>query len=268
MARQIHCTDIVLNRPVTCGLHVPSLFRRETQLHVHRVFRSCDLPVIHGYAMFHPELARHPLDPLFVPFLCALTSALCLASASDDIDNTTLEDECAGADASRWAVLAEEFGACTQPDPTSPSDTWVFPTFAGVERRQFMAAQHDYAKHLSVVLPALRRVGASGAVLWCWADYARELHDQPPCNLQRHERHFGLVDADGALKPHAHVLRQFATESLDRLRPETWAARVVLPCSAREFYLMEDADRLVLLRSLFGTFCAAMESGDAAASDR
>lgn len=36
------------------------------------------------------------------------------------------------------------------------------------------------------------------------------LNSVPPLDQQRHERHFGLVNANGTLKPHALVLRQFA----------------------------------------------------------
>jgi hypothetical protein len=47
-------------------------------------------------------------------------------------------------------------------------------------------------------------------MLWCYADYVPELWDLPPCNNSRHERFFGLVRADGSLKPHAKVIKEFA----------------------------------------------------------
>jgi endo-1,4-beta-mannosidase len=53
-------------------------------------------------------------------------------------------------------------------------------------------------------------MGATGAMIWCFADYAEELWNVPPCGESRHERHFGLVRPDGSLKPHAEVLKQFA----------------------------------------------------------
>jgi len=59
-------------------------------------------------------------------------------------------------------------------------------------------------------LPKLVQVGALGALVWCFADYAPELWDRPPCKEQRHERFFGLVRPDGTLKPHARVLQEFA----------------------------------------------------------
>ena len=47
-------------------------------------------------------------------------------------------------------------------------------------------------------------------MLWCFADYHPSLCDKPPCNQSLHERFFGLVRADGYLKPHAKVIRNFA----------------------------------------------------------
>ncbi len=53
-------------------------------------------------------------------------------------------------------------------------------------------------------------VGATGSLLWCFADYHESLHGTPPLVESRHERHFGLVRPDGTLKPHAEALRAFA----------------------------------------------------------
>ena len=60
-------------------------------------------------------------------------------------------------------------------------------------------------------------VGATGALLWCFADYAEQLWDRPPLDPGGaiHERHFGLVRPDGTLKPHAEVVRRFAATRSD-----------------------------------------------------
>jgi endo-1,4-beta-mannosidase len=65
------------------------------------------------------------------------------------------------------------------------------------------------------VLPNLQNSGATGAMLWCYADYVPELWDLPPCQNARHERFFGLVRPDGSLKPHAKVIQEFA-----KLKPQ------------------------------------------------
>src|SRR5262249_12004353 len=61
--------------PVTCGLHFDSLIK-DNGLRINEVFAETDIAVMHGYPMYVPW-ARSPLDPDFVPFTCALTSALC-----------------------------------------------------------------------------------------------------------------------------------------------------------------------------------------------
>jgi endo-1,4-beta-mannosidase len=73
-----------------------------------------------------------------------------------------------------------------------------------------MASEEDLARYIEEVLPRLVDVGATGAVIWCFADYHESLWDRPPCAGSHHERFFGLVRPDGSLKPHAEVLRRFA----------------------------------------------------------
>ena len=144
------------------------------------VFAETDVAVMHGYPMY-ADWARGPLDPDFVPFLCALTTALC-----------------------GKPTLMEEFGGCTEA-PGRPSSVWRWRPY-GQARDQFMASEEDLAAYLEMVLPRLVEVGALGAMIWCFADYAPELHGRPPCDENRHERFFGLVRPDGSVKPHAEVL--------------------------------------------------------------
>jgi endo-1,4-beta-mannosidase len=130
--------------------------------------------------------ARQPLDPDFVPFTCALTAAL-----------------------GGKPVLMEEFGGCTA-QPGEASYIWKWTETNGHEREQFMASEEDFAEYIRLVLPKLQHSGATGAMLWCYADYVPELWDLPPCQNSRHERFFGLVRPDGSLKPHAKVIQEFA----------------------------------------------------------
>jgi endo-1,4-beta-mannosidase len=172
--------------PVTVGLHSADL-EYNTGLRVDQVFAETDVAVMHAYPMY-TEWVRGPLDPDHVPFMTALTAHL------------------AGKPA-----LMEEFGGCTNLRG-KPSDTWAWTAY-GLDRTQFMASEEDFTEYIRQVLPRVQAVGATGAMIWCFADYAEELWDVPPCGESRHERHFGLVRPDGTLKPHAEVIKQFAASN-------------------------------------------------------
>jgi endo-1,4-beta-mannosidase len=183
--------------PVTCGLHVASL-HVDNGLRIDHVFRETDVAVMHAYPMYLPW-AKHNLDPDLVPYTCALVTAL-----------------------SGKPTLMEEWGGCTNA-PGKPSETWEWTAY-GEPRAQFMASEEDLAAYIEAVLPRLVEVGATGSMLWCFADYIPELWDKPPCSESVHERFFGLVRPDGSLKPHAEVIKRFAatrpavkTENIRRL---------------------------------------------------
>lgn len=194
-------------RPVSCGLHVASLLE-DNGLRVNDVFAETDVAVMHAYPMYL-DLASGPLDPDLVPFSCALTRAL-----------------------SGKPVLMEEWGGCTAP-PGEESQTWSWTSY-GRPRTQFMASEEALADYIEAVLPRLVDVGALGSLLWCFADYDERLHDRPPLLESRHERHFGLLRADGSLKPHAEVIKRFAAQ-----RPTVLARprhEVALDITPEEFY--------------------------------
>jgi len=170
--------------PVTIGLHGDGL-HRDNGLRIDKVYAQTDVAVMHSYPMYTPW-ARKPLDPDFVPFTCALTSAL-----------------------SGKPVLMEEFGGCTAL-PGEATYTWKWVETNGRDHEQFMASEEDFAEFLSLTIPKLQDSGATGAMLWCYADYVPELWDLPPCQNSQHERFFGLVRPDGSLKPHAKVIQEFA----------------------------------------------------------
>jgi endo-1,4-beta-mannosidase len=193
---------------VTTGLHAASLLV-DNGLRVDQVFDSSDVAVMHGYPMYIPW-ARGNLDPDFVPYLCALATAL-----------------------SDKPCLAEEWGGCTAPD-AGPSVTWEWSSY-GRMRTQFMANEEELADFVGSSLPRLVEVGATGAFLWCFADYATELWHRPPCDDggARHERHFGLVRPDGTLKPHAEVIRSFA---VTKPTVQTARRRVDLDVTPDDYY--------------------------------
>jgi len=173
------------HHPVTIGLHGDGL-HRDNGLRIDKVFAHTDVAVMHSYPMY-TRWARKPLDPDFVPFTCAVTAAL------------------AGK-----PVLMEEFGGCTaRPGEPSHVIKWT-ESNNNRAREQFMANEEDLAEFLRLTLPKLHTSGATGAVLWCYADYVPELWQLPPCQNAPHERFFGLVRPDGSLKPHTKVIQEFA----------------------------------------------------------
>ncbi len=198
--------EIDPNHPITYGLHIASL-QEDNGFRVDQIYGETDVAVMHSYPMYS-SWSRGPLDPDFVPFTCALTSALC-----------------------GKPTLMEEFGGCTIA-PGEPSQVWEWTAY-GQPRKQFMASEEDLATYLAAVLPKLVEVGATGALLWCFADYIPELWNKPPCDEARHERFFGMVRPDGSLKPHAQVLKDFAATN-PIVKPAVRS--VQLDISPDEFY--------------------------------
>ena len=172
------------NHPVTIGLHGDGL-HRDNGLRIDKVYKHTDIAVMHSYPMY-TKWARKPLDSDFVPFTCALTAAL------------------AGK-----PILMEEFGGPTA-QPGEPSHIMKWTATNGRKHEQFVASEEEFAEFLQLTIPKLQESGATGAMLWCYADYVPELWDVPPCLNYHHERFFGLVRGDGSLKPHAKIIREFA----------------------------------------------------------
>ena len=205
MVRTIKSVDP--NHPVLIGLHAASL-DYEVGFHVDQIAEVTDISVMHGYSIYS-ALARRPLDPDYVPFTCALTSAL----------------------AGR-PVLYEEFGLCTRmPDRLSGYQEMTLPF--GKKHRQWFSSEKDGAEYYRQVLPRLHRVGALGAFAWCFADYDPSLWGKPPCDYVIHERFFGLFRADGTPKPAADAIRDFAATGPKVRAPEK---AVQLPVAADVYY--------------------------------
>ena len=221
MTQLIKAIDPV--HPVTCGLHADSLFRTNN-LRVHEVYAETDWAVMHSYPMYVSWM-KNPLDPDYVPFTCAVVSALC-----------------------GKPTLMEEFGGCTAP-PGAPSQVWNWTAY-GKPRAQFMASEEDLAAYYAAVLPTLVDVGATGAMLWCFADYSSDLWNEPPCDEARHERFFGMVRPDGTLKPHAEVIKQFAAS---KPTVKTAVRPVQLGVSAADFYTDPSGHMKRLFAAFAGT---------------
>ena len=214
------------NHPVTIGLHGDGL-HRDNGLRIDKVYKHTDVAVMHSYPMYTPW-ARQPLDPDFVPFTCALTAAL-----------------------SGKPVLMEEFGGCTAL-PGEKTYTMKWTETNGHEREQFMASEEDFAEFLRLTIPKLQHSGATGAMLWCYADYIPELWNKPPCQNSQHERFFGLVRPDGSLKPHAKIIQEFAKTN-PQVKPIPDYAKMTV--NADEFY----KEPLGYLVDLYQKYLEALE---------
>jgi endo-1,4-beta-mannosidase len=212
------------NHPVTIGYHTVSI-DSNPGLRVDHAARHTEFSVMHGYSIYH-ALARHPLDPDFVPFAASLTAAL----------------------AGR-PVLFEEFGLCTRlpSDPDQSSGFVDMPLPFGKRHRQFFASQEDAAAYYAAVLPRLQKVGCTGAFAWCFGDYDARLFDKPPCDVVIHERSFGLFHADGTPKPAARAVEAFA-RTRPQVRPSERPVR--LPGSADEYY----KNPALVMRDLYDRF--------------
>ncbi len=139
MVKTIRQVDPV--RPVVIGLHGVSL-HADVGFRIDQIAEVTDISVMHGYSIYD-RLARHPLDPDYVPFTCALTAAL----------------------AGR-AVLYEEFGLCTH-IPNAPSSHQRVPLPFGVVLNQFFSSEEDGAEFYRKVLPrsAARRCARRARVV-------------------------------------------------------------------------------------------------------
>ena len=212
---------------VTCGLHSANI-HQDNGLRIDKVYAHTDVAVMHSYPMYTPW-ARSPLDPDFVPFTCALTAALC-----------------------GKPVLMEEFGGCTAP-PGHESYFMEWTETTGREHKQFMASEEDFAEYIRLVLPKLQDSGATGAMLWCYADYIPQLWDKPPCLDSQHERFFGLVRPDGSLKPHVKVIQEFA-KTKPQVKPIPDYAKLTV--NPDEYY----GDILWHISDLYPKYLSALEA--------
>jgi endo-1,4-beta-mannosidase len=199
--------DVDPAHPVLIGLHGASV-HGDVGLRIDDAAAATDLSVMHGYSIYD-GLARWPLDPELVPFTAALTATL----------------------AGR-PVLFEEFGVNTNV-PDGPSHWEELPTWDGGTMRAYFASDEDATAYYTGVLERLHALGCIGAFAWCFGDYAEGLWDRPPCDLQRHERFFGLYRADGTLKPMGDAVRTFAASAPTVSEP---MRRIALPTSPNAFY--------------------------------
>ncbi len=152
---------------VTIGLHMEDL-EHDRKIGPAEAASVCDFLTMHGYPIYAPW-SRGPTDHYLLGFLTEVTRWL---GAEGD-------------------VLFSEFGL-----PTLNRDGDITS-----DQHSMLVAERDAADYTDRALNELRRVGATGAMLWCANDYTPAVWDQPPLDDATHERSFGLWRSDGSPKP-------------------------------------------------------------------
>ena len=96
--------------------------------------------------------------------------------------------------------------------PTAPDDRagWIADTAYGRPTHAYLGDAEEQARFVGAALERLRGLGARGAWLACYADYAPELWRVPPFDRVTRARSAGIVDVNGHEKPAAMALRAFA----------------------------------------------------------
>jgi endo-1,4-beta-mannosidase len=169
---------------VTIGIHMEDL-EQDRHLGPAEAAEACDFLTMHGYPIY-ATWADGPTDGHLVPFLARVT---------------------------RWLgggaeVLFSEFGL-----PTAGRGEKGAPPLVGEE---------DAALYTRQVLDGLRLAGCTGAMLWCYADYAPRTWNDPPLDQAVHERSFGLWRGDGSPKPAVDIVAAFSGAARSAPPDDTW----------------------------------------------
>jgi endo-1,4-beta-mannosidase len=198
---------------ITIGLHAEDL-EEDRRIGPAEAAEVCDVLSMHGYPMYL-KWAESKDDHRVLPFLASVTRWL--GGGKD--------------------VLFEEFGAPTR-DPRDGDTSRI---------ADMLLDEDAAADYTGRAIDGIADAGCTGALLWCYADYARAIWHEPPLDEAVHERHFGLWRADGSPKP--------AVAELGRWRD---VPRVPAPEDAwielrREHYYEKPAANLVTLYKAYRT---------------
>lgn len=172
-------------RPVTAGMHLPTL-TRYNGFRPDLLASRTDFLAMHAYSIYYaPVAADDPLNGDIVPLACLAAESL-----------------------GGKPVLLEEFGY-SSPAPGDGSG-WRVVRQGTRERSIYFADDASGGRYYRDVLEKLARCGALGAFAWNFSDYSPGLWSKPPFDMLVHERFFGLTRHDGALKPSGAAMRAFA----------------------------------------------------------
>jgi hypothetical protein len=187
----------------------------------------CDFLQMHGYPGY-AAWADGPTDERVLPFLARLTRWLS-----------------GGAD-----VLFAEFGVPT----TKPGEPDREPAIAA--SGPALVEEQEAASYVSRALDALRDCGTTGAMLWCYSDYAEAIWGRPPLDLAVHERSFGLWRADASPKPTVAVVEAFAKRVATTDAGPSIADSAWIDIDVADFYRGPASE----VQRLYRRYCEAMDA--------
>jgi endo-1,4-beta-mannosidase len=205
---------------VTLGLHMEDL-EHDRNLGPREAAEVCDFLQMHGYPDY-AAWADSPTDERVLPFLARLTRWLS-----------------GGAD-----VLFAEFGVPT----TKRGEPGI------AASRPALVEEQEAASYVDRALGALRDCGTTGAMLWCYSDYAEAIWKLPPLDRAVHERSFGLWRADASPKPTVAVVEAFAKRVATTDPDRSIVDSAWIDIDAAEFYRAPSWE----IQRLYRRYCEAM----------
>ncbi len=206
-------TDALLessNVGATAGTHGEDV-ERDRHIRPSSLDAPFEISTMHGYSVY-AVFSRGRMDTDVVPYYARLMQAF-----------------------SGKPLLFSEFGNPTcPPGKVTPYDRQPLPgepqpssANRPANAATYACLQEDeMASYCEAVLRKLHAGGCIGALWWCWADYDPQLASQPPFDRAEHELHFGMIRADGTLKP--------VGETLSRIAGERWSVQQMPPPIANE----------------------------------
>ena len=116
--------------------------------------------------------------------------------------------------------------------------------------------QQTAAAYIDRALPALLECGSTGAMLWCYSDYAEAIWGLPPLDRAVHERSFGLWHADATPKPAVAVVKAFALQGVTAVCDPTTPDRTWIDIDPVEYWRAPGRE----LPRLYRRYCQALSA--------
>ena len=126
------------------------------------------------------------------------------------------------------------------------------------------ASEENQAGYLRTTFHSVLTAGGAGAWAWCFSDF--DLPNRRPYAHHPFEMRFGLVRADGSLKPAARVVEEF-TESLKQIDLERFmvpkpVSRLIVPSSfVADYPFAAPLDRKAVWQVLLQAYVLARQAG-------